>query len=159
MSYFQGCMVEAVVCKVASVVAAPLVAAYDSNGEPALPGVPFIPALIEDTNGNQISHSGSTGWTYTLGRVIPNPVSTSVSNCPQTPQTPTSARIWNLPASNGGIYPILLCSITLTETITQGGCHCGTNRHHYRHRSLSAGSIASGPCSVSLFRVSCCKQN
>jgi RHS repeat-associated protein len=76
-----------------------------------------------DPNGNQIIQS-STGWTDTLGRVIPGSVPTdgtygnfnynvltpgapsTTANCPS---GTASARAWNLPAFNGSTAVVKLC--------------------------------------------------
>lgn len=76
-----------------------------------------------DSNGNQIIQ-GSTGWTDTLGRVIPGSVPTdgtygnfnynvltpgapsTTANCPS---GTASARAWNLPAFNGSTAMVKLC--------------------------------------------------
>jgi RHS repeat-associated protein len=73
-------------------------------------GGTYPPGLITDVNGNQISF-GSTGWNDTIGRKIPLPVSTAVSQCPQTPLVPDAAYIWNFKGINGGNYPVLFCYV------------------------------------------------
>ena len=62
------------------------------------------PGQVEDTNGNYITYQpyGSglnpgIGWTDTMGRNIPLPISTSVTPCPKTPLVPDSAYLWNFP--------------------------------------------------------------
>ena len=52
----------------------------------------YVPTLVEDTNGNEITYSQTAGWTDTMGRPIPIPVSASTSLCPQTPLVPSSAK-------------------------------------------------------------------
>jgi RHS repeat-associated protein len=72
----------------------------------------------EDVNGNQISASWSSGWTDTMGRIIPFPVSTSPSVCPQTPLVPSSAWVWNVPGVNGGTYKLTFCYVSnVPETL------------------------------------------
>ncbi|HVB34772.1 MAG TPA: hypothetical protein VNJ52_10430, partial [Patescibacteria group bacterium] len=89
-----------------------------------IPDLPGVPSVIEDTNGNKITYSdpSGAGWTDTMGRTIPNPATTSTSSCPQQPQVPlapTSAWLWTLPGVNGVSYPILFCSVTITEELEQ----------------------------------------
>jgi hypothetical protein len=76
-----------------------------------------VPILVEDTNGNEISYSQTTGWIDTMGRQIPLPVSASASLCPQTPLVPSSAYIWNLPGVNGGTYKLTFCYVTVPVTL------------------------------------------
>ena len=76
--------------------------------------------LREDTNGNEITFSSSTGWTDTLGRSIPNPATTSTSACPTGPLQVTSATLWNLPGLAGGTYGITFCYVTVPTTIGFG---------------------------------------
>jgi len=90
----------------------------------ALVGSQGAPVSSEDPNGNKISVS-SSGWTDTLGRVIPGSAPTAneafshvyyESILPGVPWSDLSpcpgaafARIWNLPGPNGGAAPIVLC--------------------------------------------------
>jgi RHS repeat-associated protein len=74
------------------------------------------PGQMEDANGNEITYqpygsglSPGIGWTDTVGRNIPLPVSTSASSCPQTPLVPDSAFLWNFPGVNGGTYRVTFC--------------------------------------------------
>jgi RHS repeat-associated protein len=74
------------------------------------------PGQVEDTNGNYITYQpyGSglnpgIGWTDTMGRNIPLPISTSVTPCPKTPLVPDSAYLWNFPGVNGGTYAVTFC--------------------------------------------------
>ncbi len=74
----------------------------------------------QDTNGNQITCSSSTGWTDTMGRIIPFEVSASPTASPACPTGPTPvslAMTWNPPGVDGGTYPIKFCFGTVTETI------------------------------------------
>ena len=85
-------------------------------------GSGYVPTLTEDTNGNQITCSASTGWTDTMSRVIPMAVSANPSDAPACPTGPTpvsSAFLWNPPAVdgvNGGTYPIKFCLGTVAES-------------------------------------------
>jgi RHS repeat-associated protein len=79
----------------------------------------FAPTLSQDTNGNQITCSSSTGWTDTMGRNIPLGASASPTASPACPTGPTpvsSAMTWNPPGVDGGTYPIKFCFGTVTET-------------------------------------------
>lgn len=88
----------------------------------AMHGIPYwAPTTQEDTNGNKITVS-SSGWTDTLGRTIPGSVPTSgrtvpgvvtsnFSGCPSNAVI-ASARIWDLPAYNGGTAVIKFCYAT-----------------------------------------------
>jgi RHS repeat-associated protein len=78
----------------------------------------YIPNLVEDTNGNEISYSQTTGWTDTMGRQIRLPVSANTSVCPQSPLVPVSAYTWNLPGVNGGTgnYPLTFCYVNVAVT-------------------------------------------
>ena len=77
----------------------------------------YVPTLVEDTNGNEISYSQTAGWTDTMGRQIPLPVSASTSVCPQTPLVPSSAYTWNLPGVNGGNYNLTFCYVPVPVTL------------------------------------------
>jgi RHS repeat-associated protein len=74
------------------------------------------PGNVIDSNGNEITY-GSSGWTDTLGRVIPGyptsgtmitapGVSSSTTNCPS---GTVSALQWNVPAYNGVTAPYKFC--------------------------------------------------
>jgi RHS repeat-associated protein len=76
-----------------------------------------VPSVIEDTNGNTITFSQAVGWTDSMGRVIPPPISASLSICPQTPLAPTSAYTWNFPGLDGGSYPITFCYVSSVPQI------------------------------------------
>jgi RHS repeat-associated protein len=76
----------------------------------------YVPTLVEDVNGNEISYSQTAGWTDTMGRQIPLPVSANTSVCPQSPLVPVSAYTWNLPGVNGGTYPITFCYVNVAVT-------------------------------------------
>ncbi|MGH9899058.1 MAG: hypothetical protein ACRD63_16500, partial [Pyrinomonadaceae bacterium] len=65
--------------------------------------------LREDTNGNRISFSGTTGWIDTLGRNIPLPQPTNDFSGCTGPQPTVGAEIWNLPGLSGGSYQVKLC--------------------------------------------------
>ena len=77
----------------------------------------YIPTVVEDVNGNEITYSQTTGWSDTMGRPIPLPVSVSTSVCPQTPLVPVSAYTWNLPGVNGGTYPLTFCYVNVPVTV------------------------------------------
>lgn len=66
---------------------------------------------VEDANGNRISTT-VTGWTDTLDRNIPHPetgpIITDYSGCTG-PRPTTRARLWNLPAPDGGTMSFKLC--------------------------------------------------
>jgi len=71
-----------------------------------------------DSNGNEITFSATSGWTDTLGRVIPLPTTTTdFSGCTGTYQI-TSAELWNPPGVNGGTYPVKLCFATMPNSIS-----------------------------------------
>ena len=80
------------------------------------------PGSRQDTNGNQITCSNSTGWTDTMSRIIPFEVSASPTASPACPTGPTpvsSAMTWNPPGVDGvndSTYPIKFCFGTVTET-------------------------------------------
>ena len=74
------------------------------------------PGNVIDSNGNEITY-GSSGWTDTLGRIIPGyptsgtmitapGVSSSTTNCPS---GTVSALQWNVPAPNGTSAPYKFC--------------------------------------------------
>jgi RHS repeat-associated protein len=71
--------------------------------------------LREDPNGNQISFSNLSGWTDTLGRLIPVPLATQdFSGCTGTQyHAITSANLWNLPGPNGSTNQIKFCYATI----------------------------------------------
>ena len=78
----------------------------------------YVPTLVEDANGNEISYSQTAGWTDTMGLQIPLPVSASTSVCPQTPLVPSSAYTWNLPGVNGGNnYKLTFCYVLVPVTV------------------------------------------
>jgi RHS repeat-associated protein len=76
----------------------------------------YVPTLVEDSNGNEISYSQTAGWTDTMGRSIPLPVSVSTSICPQTPLVPVSAYTWNLPGVSAGTYSLTFCYVAVAAT-------------------------------------------
>jgi RHS repeat-associated protein len=77
----------------------------------------YIPTSVVDANGNEINYSQTAGWTDTMGRTIPLPVSVSTSICPQTPLVPASAYTWNLPGvSGGGTYSLTFCYVNVAVT-------------------------------------------
>jgi RHS repeat-associated protein len=90
---------------------------YTPSYFPGPVGGEYIPTLVEDANGNEITYSQSTGWTDTMGRQIPLPVSASTSICPQTPLVPVSAYTWNLPGVNSGTYQLTFCYVNVPVTI------------------------------------------
>jgi YD repeat-containing protein len=81
----------------------------------------YIPNLVEDVNGNEISYSQTAGWADTMGRQIPLPVSANTSVCPQSPLVPVSAYTWNLPGVNGGTYPLTFCYVNVAVTMSWDG--------------------------------------
>jgi len=105
--------------------------AYGNSGNNTAAG--RQPNSITDSNGNEITVS-SSGWTDTLGRLIPGSlglnglvwagVSTSdLSNCPS---GTSSASIWNIPGIagvNNGIRTFKFCfsTITLSTNFQQSG--------------------------------------
>ncbi len=86
----------------------------------------YVPTLRQDTNGNQITCSSSTGWTDTMSRVIPMGVSANPTDSPACPTGPTpvsSAFLWTPPGVvgvNGNTYPIKFCLGTVTESMNYG---------------------------------------
>lgn len=76
----------------------------------------YVPNLVEDVNGNEISYSQTSGWTDTMGRQIPLPVAANTSVCPQSPLVPVSAYTWNLPGLNGGTYSLTFCYVNVPVT-------------------------------------------
>ena len=82
----------------------------NSNSNILFPGA----AGLTDTNGNQITVS-SSGWTDTMQRSIPFPVSTTDFTGCTGPLPIYQAWIWNLPGVNGGTYPIKFCSVQVLE--------------------------------------------
>ena len=81
----------------------------------------YVPTLVEDTNGNEITYSSSAGWTDTMNRKIPLPVSANTSVCPQSPLVPTAAYTWSLPGVNGGSYNLTFCYVTVAVTVNWEG--------------------------------------
>jgi RHS repeat-associated protein len=82
------------------------------------------PTSVTDANGNQITLSTS-GWTDTLGRLIPGSGNGSPSTVPIQPGVPTtdlsncpsgtvSASIWNVPGPAGGTRTFKFCNSNLT---------------------------------------------
>jgi YD repeat-containing protein len=65
--------------------------------------------LREDTNGNEISYSTTSGWTDTVGRSIPVPLSTTNYTGCTGVFAITSAQIWNLPGPTGESFPLKFC--------------------------------------------------
>jgi len=75
---------------------------------------------VTDANGNQIN-IGSTGWTDTMGRLIPGSASTSfvgiqpgvsTTDLSKCPASTSSARIWNVPGPanvNSGVRTFYFC--------------------------------------------------
>jgi RHS repeat-associated protein len=78
----------------------------------------YIPTSVEDANGNEINYSQTAGWTDTMGRTIPLPVSVSTSICPQQSPllVPVSAYTWNLPGVSGGTYSLTFCYVNVPVT-------------------------------------------
>jgi RHS repeat-associated protein len=86
-------------------------------------GADVVPGLRQDANGNRITCSSSTGWTDTMGRVIPQAVPANPSDAPACPTGPlpvSSAFLWTPPGLEGGTYPIKFCLGTMTETSNFG---------------------------------------
>ena len=81
----------------------------------------YVPTLVEDSNGNEISYSQTAGWTDTMGRQIPMPVSAIASVCPQTPLIPYAAYTWSLPGVNGGTYQLTFCYVAVPVTMYDDG--------------------------------------
>jgi RHS repeat-associated protein len=79
----------------------------------------YVPTLVEDANGNEITYSQTAGWTDTMGRIIPIPASASTSVCPQTPLVPVAAYTWNLPGVSGGTgtYSLTFCYVNVPVTV------------------------------------------
>jgi len=90
-------------------------------------GAGFPPAELEDTNGNEIVLSTTSGWEDTMGRSIPLPVSTSTSACPQTPLAPVAAWIWNFPGVSGGTYPVTFCYVSVAYSINLDNSYSNGN--------------------------------
>jgi RHS repeat-associated protein len=76
----------------------------------------YVPTSVEDSNGNEISYSQTAGWTDTMGRSIPLPVSVNTSICPQTPLVPVSAYTWKLPGISAGTYSLTFCYVNVAAT-------------------------------------------
>jgi RHS repeat-associated protein len=84
----------------------------------------------EDTNGNEIttnfSNSVPTGWTDSLGRVVPIPptqaggVAGSISTCPAGALTVTTAYAWNVPNPSGATATYTFCYGNLSVDVLVG---------------------------------------
>ena len=76
----------------------------------------YTPGNVTDSNGNEITY-GTSGWTDTLGRVIPGYPTTGnmlatpgvTSTTTYCPENSVSALQWNLPAFNGTTSVIKFC--------------------------------------------------
>src|SRR3984885_2147526 len=81
----------------------------------------YVPTLVEDVNGNEISYSQTAGWTDTMGRTIPLPMSVSTSICPQQSPllAPVAAYTWSLPGVSGGTgtYTLTFCYVYVPVTV------------------------------------------
>ncbi len=67
--------------------------------------------MRQDTNGNLIAYTPQSGWTDTIGRRIPTPISAPSASCPSGPYPIIQALQWNFPGLGSGIYPVLICYI------------------------------------------------
>jgi RHS repeat-associated protein len=79
----------------------------------------YVPTLVEDANGNEITYSQTAGWTDTMGRTIPLPASASISLCPQQSPLlmPVAAYTWSLPGVSGGTYKLTFCYVNVPVTV------------------------------------------
>src|ERR1700733_3374411 len=81
----------------------------------------YVPTLVEDVNGNEISYSQTAGWTDTMGRTIALPMSVSTSICPQQSPllAPVAAYTWSLPGVSGGTgtYTLTFCYVYVPVTV------------------------------------------
>ena len=78
-----------------------------------------ITSTRQDTNGNTIANSPSTGWVDTVGRQIPNPIAdTNPSDSAKCSGPPPidHVTVMDFPGPDGGAYPVLFCYVAMTET-------------------------------------------
>jgi RHS repeat-associated protein len=87
---------------------------YSGGSIAAFPGASYVPGNVTDPNGNEVTY-GASGWTDTIGRVVPGYASATStapglsSNTTNCPTGTLSAIVWNLPAYNGTTSPIKFC--------------------------------------------------
>lgn len=85
-------------------------------------------AIFKDANGNIVSTNENaqgaiTGWTDTLGRVIPAPsMAITDSDLTHCPSSATSATLWSPPGPNGGTSPYKFCWATINISFTAPDC-------------------------------------
>jgi hypothetical protein len=100
------------------------------------------PALIQDTNGNEISFSG-TSWEDTMGRTIPLPPvnstpgnTTDYSYCTGTLPI-TQAFNWTIPTVSGGQAAIKFCYASVPMNFNLDGSACNTTGSYLAYNSSS----------------------
>jgi RHS repeat-associated protein len=114
---------------------------YNTIGQP--------PYELEDTNGNEITYQpyGSgvnpgIGWTDTMNRNIPLPVSESVSSsgCPTAPLTPVAAYVWNFPGVNEVTYSVTFCYANVHYAVDYGAGYSNGNMYQLQSVLLPNGT-------------------